>query len=313
MELIEVKEVSKEYNGSSILDAVSLVVEEGDIFGIIGQSGSGKTTLLNIIAGFVEPNEGNVFYVSKIDHQPKNLTENFQKIKRHIGFTHQHYSFYPKLTVKENVIHFGSLHGVQKGILVENAKAMLEFTGLYEHRNKLAEHLSGGMKRRLDITCSLMHKPKVLLLDEPTADLDPVLQKDIIRLIQEVNKQGITIIIASHHLESLERICTKLVLLHKGKVHSQGDVEEVKKPFLKENVTINVRTGSDKAKILQLVRRLPVQKIIDQGHQLVLESSDPARTIVALMAVVKEENLFLHDIDVRKPTLSEIFEKIAGK
>lgn len=310
MELIQLKEVGKTISKAKILEDVNLVIQEGDVFGIIGQSGSGKTTLLNLIAGFLAPSEGKVSYVSKIDGRPRNLTRNFHKIKKHIGFTHQHYSFYPKLTVKENVLHFGQLQGVKSKILVENAKNVLKFTGLYDHRNKLAEHLSGGMKRRLDITCSLMHKPKVLLLDEPTADLDPVLQKDILRLIQQVNQQGITVIIASHHLESLELICNKIALLHNGRIHTHGELEEVRKPYLREQVSINIKTGQDKDKIIRFARRLPVTRIVDQGHQLVLDTSHPQQTMAALLKIVEEENLYLNDIDLRKPSLNEIFEKV---
>ena len=310
MKLIELKEVTKEFRTNRILEDVNLVIEEGDIFGVIGQSGSGKSTLLNLIVGFIQPTEGIVYYYSRVDHEPKDLREHFHKIKRHVGFTPQHFSFYPKLTVKENLLHFGQLYGLDQETLIANAKSLLQFTKLYEHKDKLAEHLSGGMQKRLDISCSLIHKPKVLFLDEPTADLDPVLQEEILKLIQEVNRQGVTIVIASHHLESLERICSKVVILHKGKVHAMGEIEEIRKPFLKEDISINIRTGKEKERIIALVKRLPVSKIIDRGDQVILESIDPTKTFAALMQVVKDEHLYLHDIDLRKPTLSEIFEKI---
>jgi len=313
VEIIQLKGVSKEYGRNKIIEDVSLTIEEGDIFGIIGQSGSGKTTLLKLISGFIEPTEGEVVYFSKIDNKPKDLHKHFHKIKRHLGFTPQHYSFYPKLTVKENILHFGLLYGIDQKTLIENARSLLEFTGLYEHRGKLAENLSGGMQKRLDITCSLTHKPKILILDEPTADLDPVLQEDILRLIREVNKQGVTIVIASHHLESLERLCTKLAIIHRGKLESYGHLEEIRKPFLRDHITITIRTGNDKEKIIGLLQKLPVSKIIDQDHQLVIYPIDAPKTLAALLQVVKQENLYLHDIDLHKPTLTEIFQKITGK
>ncbi len=310
MELIQLKGVSKEYRTNKVLEDINITIQEGDIFGIIGQSGSGKSTLLNLIAGFLRPSEGEVLYFSKIDHQPKDLQRHFHKIKRHMGFTPQHSSFYPKLTVKENLLHFGQLYGIEKNTLIANAKNLLQFTGLYEHRDKLAEHLSGGMQKRLDLACSLIHKPKVLLLDEPTADLDHLLQEDIIRLIQEVNKQGITIVIASHHLESFERICSNIVILNQGKVHSAGNIEEIRKPYLKENITITIKTGQDKERIIALAKRLPLKKIVDQGHQLVLYPTEAGIALNSLLQIIKEEQLYLHDIDLRKPSLNEIFEKI---
>ena len=310
MELIQLKEVFKEFRKNQVLQDINLTIESGDIFGIIGQSGSGKTTLLNLIAGFAQPTEGEVVYFSKIDHKPKSLYKHFHKIKKHIGFMPQHSSFYPKLSVKENILHFGQLYGVNKKLLITNAKNLLEFTELYEHRNKLGEHLSGGMQKRLDMTCCLTHKPKVLLLDEPTADLDPVMQEDILQLVQEVNKQGITIVVASHHLESIEKICNKIAILNNGQLHSYGDVEEVRKPFLKDHVTINIKTGQDKERVLWLAKRLPLKKIVDKNHQLILYPYDINTTLNALMQIIKEENLHLHDIDLRKPSLNEIFRKI---
>jgi len=310
---IQLKGVSKKYLKQSILENVNLTISEGDIFGIIGKSGSGKTTLLNLMSGFIDPSQGEVSYISKVDHHPKNLHKNLHKIKKHIGFTPQHYSFYPKLTVKENMLHFGNLYGIKKQMLIHNAKNLLEFTNLYEHKDKLAEHLSGGMKKRLDISCSLVHKPKILFLDEPTADLDPIMQQEIITLIQQVNQQGITIVIASHDLDNIEKICTKLAVINQGKVSTYGEFEEVRKPYLKETININIRTGRDREKIIEIAKRLPVNKIVDQGHQLVLYPENPESVIIELMRIVKEENLYLNDLDIRKPTLSEIFPRIASE
>jgi len=311
VEFIQLKEVGKSFNKSKVLQGVNIVIEDGDVFGIIGQSGSGKTTLLNMISGFMEPSEGEVVYFSRVDHTPKNLNKSFSKIKKHIGFTPQHTSFYPKLTVYENLIHFGKMYGVDPKTLETNAKSLLEFTGLSGQENKLAEHLSGGMKKRLDISCSLMHKPKLLILDEPTADLDPITQEEIIDLIKEVNKQGVTVIIASHHLESLERICNKLAIVHNGIVRGYGQMEEVLKPYMKENFTFNVRAGKDKERLLELVKRLPNTRIIDQGHQLSITSTDPERAMLALMRIIKEEHLYLHDLDLHRPSLKEVLTVIA--
>ena len=311
MEFIQLKEVGKSFNKSKVLQGVNVVIEEGDVFGIIGQSGSGKTTLLNMISGFLEPSEGEVVYFSRVDHTPKNLNKNFAKIKKHIGFTPQHTSFYPKLTVHENLIHFGKMYGLDSKTLETNAQSLLEFTGLKGQEKKLAEHLSGGMKKRLDISCSLMHKPKLLILDEPTADLDPITQEEIIDLIRDVNKQGVTVVIASHHLESLERICNKLAIVHNGQVKGYGQMETVLQPYMKDNFTFNVRVGKDKDRLVNLVRRLPDTKIMDQGHQLAITSRNPELAMVALMRIIKQENLYLHDLDLHKPSLREVLTKIA--
>jgi ABC-2 type transport system ATP-binding protein len=311
VEFIQLKEVGKSFGKNKVLSDVNLTIEEGDILGIIGQSGSGKTTLLNLIAGFIEPTDGEVVYFSKVDRAPKNLHKHFNKIKKHIGYTPQHTSFYPKLNLVENLYHFGKLYGVDKATLKANAESLLQFTGLSDHRKKLGEELSGGMQKRLDISCSLIHRPKLLILDEPTADLDPITQEEIIDLVKSVSEQGVTVVIASHHLNSLERICTKLAIVDKGLVKSQGEIEEVLRPFHKEKLSINIRVGKDKEKMIELLKKLPVTKIIDQGHQLVVQPDNPELAMVALLRTIKQENLYLNDLDLRKPSLKEVLTKIA--
>jgi ABC-2 type transport system ATP-binding protein len=153
----------------------------------------------------------------------------------------------------------------------------------------------------------------VLFLDEPTSDLDPVMQREVIALIQEVNKQGVTVVMASHHLESLEKICTKIAIVHDQKVHSYGEFEDIQKPFLKDHININVKAGKDTEKIIAMVKRMPVTKIIDKGDQLVIYPQDTDRTLAQLMAMIKKENLYLYDIDLRKPTLDEVFVQITRK
>ncbi len=310
MELIQLKEVEKRYKKNVILQDVNLTIHEGDIIGIIGQSGSGKSTLLKLLCGFLQPTDGDVIYFSKKNHQPKLLRKNFKKIKKHLGYTPQHFSFYPKLTVKENLLHFGKLHGLDKKTLIANAKSLLHFTGLYDHRNKLSEHLSGGMQKRLDISCSLIHKPKILILDEPTADLDPLLQEDILSLIKEVNAQGVTVVIASHHLDSLERMCNKVAIIHKGNVRSYGDMDDVRKPYVKKGITINIKAGREKQRMVQLLQNIGVGSIVDQGHRLVISPENPHGALSSLLQAIQQEQIYLHDIDVRKPSLDEIFTKI---
>lgn len=311
MELIQLKEVSRYFGKNKILEEVNITIEEGDILGVIGKSGSGKTTLLNLITGYLGPTSGQTLYFSKVTHQPQDLNRNLSKIKKFIGFAPQHNSFYSKLTVKENLLHFGLLYDVNRDLLVTNIKSLLQFMTLWDDRNKLAEDLSGGMQKRLDVSCSIVHKPKLLVLDEPTADLDPLLQQEILLLLQEVNKQGITIVIASHDLQSIERICNKVAIIHQGKVYSNGLIDEVKKPFIKDYFTISLRPGAEKEKMIQALKILPIKRIVDQGTKLIIYPIDTAKTVRGLLDFIKEENLGLHDVDMRLPSLYEIFEQIS--
>lgn len=232
MDLLCLKGVGKSFRKTPVLQNVSMVIEDGDILGIIGRSGGGKTTLLNLITGFIEPTEGEVLYHSKAFNEKRDLNDNLNKIKKFFGFTPQHNSFYHKLTVRENLWHFGKLYDIDKDTLNNNISNLLNFTQLIDHQDKLADQLSGGMQKRLDISCSLVHKPKILVLDEPTADLDPILQKEILYMLKEVNKQGVTIVVASHQLDSIEQICNKVAIVHGGTIKSYGPINRLGKHSL---------------------------------------------------------------------------------
>jgi ABC-2 type transport system ATP-binding protein len=310
VESVQLKGVVKDFGKSRILDDVNITIKEGDLMGVIGQSGSGKTTLLNLISGFLRPSEGNVLFSSGPASHPLDLRKNLSKIKKQIGFTPQHNSFYPKLTVKENLVHFGKLYGIKKNTLESNIKGLLNITKLSDHVNKISDQLSGGMQKRLDIACSLIHKPKLLILDEPTADLDPVLQKEMLLFLKEINRKDVTIVIASHNLEGIEQICNKIAIIHKGKVKSFGNLEEVRKPFIKDHFTINLHSREDKDRLLDHIKNMPVEKIVDQGHSLIVYPNNPEMAINNIIRLIREENLSLHDLDLRKTSLNEVFEQI---
>jgi len=310
VDVIQLKEVSKEFGKKVILDNINFSIEEGDIFGIIGQSGSGKTTLLNILIGFYEPDEGKVLYQFDENKRPKEVHKHLHEIRKKFGFAAQISSFYPKLTIKENLFHFGKLYGIKTPILKNNKNNLLAFTKLKNHQNKLAEHLSVGMQKRLDLSCSLIHKPKILILDEPTADLDPILQKEILHLIKQANKQGITVIIASHHLNDIEHICNKVALIHKGRITTWGTVEEVKKPYLQRDGGIHIKAGENHQKMIEHAKQLPITQIIDKGDSLVLCSPEIQNALYHLINLIQRENITLEDLDIKKPTLQDVFETI---
>lgn len=312
MEILQIKEVTKAFDNKIILDRIDFSINEGDIFGIIGQSGSGKTTLLNLLIGFYEPDEGKVLY--KLDHKKaKEIHKNLPEVKRKFGFAAQISSFYPKLTIKENLLHFGKLYGVKKSVIEKNKDNLLEFTELKDHQNQLAEHTSVGMQKRLDLSCSLIHKPKVLFLDEPTADLDPVLQKEILHLIKHANKQGITVIIASHHLNDIEQICNKVALLHNGKITTWGTLEKVKRPYLKKDNAIHIKAGGYHKKLLRHIKHLPDSRIIDKGNSLIIFSPEIQDTLYRLIRLAHKEKIAFEDLDIKKPSLQEVFEIIIKK
>ena len=309
VELVSVKGVCKEFGDHLVLDNINLTINEGDIYGIIGKSGSGKSTLLNALVGFLEVDEGVVFYHTATGKKIL-LNENKFKIKKRIGFASQKISFYPKLTVKENLLHFGRMYNLDDKVLIENAKNLLHFTGLMSFRNNLAEGLSGGMQKRLDIACSLIQKPKLLVLDEPVMHLDPALKREILKLIREVNKQGITVVMASHDLESIESICEKVAILYKGEIHVNSSVEDLRCSFSENYGQINLKSIKYHDLLLDFVKSLSVEKIIDRKNNIILKTKDLERTTNQLVSFIKNHDLQLNNLEVSQPSLKKIFEEV---
>lgn len=311
--LIELKGVSRKFGKNIVLEDVNLSIEEGDIIGIIGKSGSGKTTLLNLITGFIQPSSGKILHSFRVTQGPVCLNKNLNKIKDLIGFAPQHNSFYPKLTVVENLLHFGQLYGLKRETIKNNIQGLLKATELHHHYKKLGEQLSGGMQKRLDLACSLVHKPKILVLDEPTADLDPLLQKEILSFLQEINKQGVTLVIASHQLNLLEEVCNKVVIIHEKRLDNCGLIEDLRKPYLKKHFTISLDLGKDKEQVLSFLKTFSTEKIIDKGSNIIVHPSNTTETITKLLKLIEEQDLSCRDLDLCQPTLNEIFESITLK
>ena len=216
---LEVKELAKVINEKIIVDRISFSVEEGETFGLLGANGSGKTTTFNMLAGLLKPSTGKARIFEK----------NVRDVKRDIGFVTQADSFYENLTVKENLEFFASLHGIQER--KERVKKMLDEIKLTTKRDSLACNLSGGMKKRLNMGCSLIHDPKILFLDEPTVGLDPVVRREVWKLIKGLKETKKTILITSHYMEEVEHLCDRVAIMFGGRIVASGTPAQLKKKY----------------------------------------------------------------------------------
>ena len=202
------------------LENLSLNVNAGEIFGLIGRNGSGKTTALKVLCGLLKPKNGNVF----LDGQQVNTGKN--EFKKMIGYCPQENSFFEKLTVRENMKYFAKLYDVEQdtGKLIESISKSL---CLEDQVGVLAANLSGGMKRRLNIACTLMHEPQIILMDEPSIELDPVSKGELWKLIKLINRTGTTIIISSNNMEEIHYLCDMVTFLENGRKVYEGAPNDV--------------------------------------------------------------------------------------
>ena len=315
--ILRVSRVSKRFGRRSILRDVSLDVEEGEILAIIGSSGSGKTTLLKSMIGFNIPEEGDVKF--RRDAAPGSAVKRVYSsvfsaglaAKKVFGFASQDPSFYENLTVKENLVYFGSLYGLEGKSLDSNADILIELMGLKAAEKTLGCKLSGGMQRRLDIACALIHGPEILILDEPTSDLDPVLRTHILNIIRKINRRGTTVIMASHHLSEVEALCSRIAIIKEGQLIDVDTPTRLKAKYERgQDISLQTYPG-DYHGIYQAVKTAcpEVSGTVSNGG-VVIRARHPKATLEAVWKALDELDEELVDIRVSKPGLDELFLKL---
>lgn len=210
MDLVVANRVSKRFKNKVIIDNIGMTIKKGEIVGILGSSGSGKSTFIKILIGFMEPTKGSV----------KILSEAGGKTKNPLGYSMQNNAIYTNLTVKQNLHYFAKIYNCPKGQIKQQVKKVIEKLKLKEYENELVLNLSGGTKKRVDIACALINNPEIVVFDEPFVGLDPELIESISKLILELNKEGKTIVISSHRIGEVSKICTRLVAIKNKKFYA---------------------------------------------------------------------------------------------
>lgn len=310
-----VRDVSKRYGNREVLDKMSFEVRKGEILGLIGASGAGKTTLLHMLVGFVPSSSGSILFHA---YTPRGIIEcdvldHHAVVNRSYGFASQQPSFYEKLTVLENLHYFGQMYDLSQDAIGQNAEVLLRLMELKASSHVLAEHLSGGMKRRLDIACALIHNPPVLILDEPTADLDPVLRMQIWEVIKRINERGTTVILSSHHLNELDTLCDRIGIIKDGRLVDIDTPDKLKSKYSRQqDIMIETFPGNYD----EVVRRLKAENITAitrEGTYLVIKTENPERVISALLQALHKTGESLIDLKLNKPNLDNVFVTIYRK
>jgi len=311
--LIKVESISKRFNTNQVVENISFEVRPAEIFGIIGLSGAGKTTLLNLIVGFLHPDAGDVV-LELPDGRKISVYKHPELVKKMFGFSTQTPSFYEKLTVEENLAHFGELYGLPSAKIITKTNYLLKLVGLYDSKKALAQNLSGGMQKRLDIACALIHDPKMIVLDEPTADLDPILRVKLWDLIRQINKQGTTIIIASHFIDEIEFLCNRIAILRNKQITEIGTSEDLISIYSKEfELTLETKSREYGYIIKKLERKKLVDKHKYYQDKLILYTKKPRTALNELNKLLGDKKEIVRKIVLSRPSLSEVFEAFVKK
>ncbi|MBO4805891.1 MAG: ABC transporter ATP-binding protein [Paludibacteraceae bacterium] len=217
--IIEISNLKKTYRGntSPSVDGLTLSISEGEVFGLLGPNGAGKTTTIHILCGLVRPDSGEAKVCGY------SVFREMSKIREMIGVVPQDFALYPSLTAIENLMVYGGVYGLPKRELKERIDSLLAIFDLTTNRNRRIEHYSGGMKRRVNLIAGLLHRPKVLFLDEPTVGIDVQSRHVIIENLKRFNQEGTTMVYTSHHLDEAEHFCSHIALVDEGHVICEGE------------------------------------------------------------------------------------------
>ena len=305
--IVKIDSLVKRYGDLIALDHFSLEIKKGEIFGLLGPNGSGKTTTINCLLSLLSFDKGNIEIFGK------KMTPVSYDIKKNIGIIMQNVAVFDELTVRENIDYFCGLYITDKAKRRQCVEEAIKFVGLEDFTKFYPKKLSGGLLRRLNIACGIAHKPELIILDEPTVAVDPQSRNKILEGIQELNRNGATIIYTSHYMEEVEQICTRIAIMDKGKKIAEGTKDELKRMIKNtETVTIEVMGLSEETR--SEMSALPhVYETEYDGQCLTVYCSGGKHNLIRILDLLRQKDLSFGRVYSKLPTLNDVFLEITGK
>ncbi|CAD6491036.1 MAG: Vitamin B12 import ATP-binding protein BtuD [Candidatus Argoarchaeum ethanivorans] len=290
MNSVEVSSVSKSFDGRAVVSDLSFEVRAGEIFGLLGPNGAGKTTMIRMLLDIIRPDSGRITVLNRSSGEVKDF----------IGYLPEERGLYRKLTVMDTLMYLGSLKNNQSE---ERTLALLEKMGLLSHRDKKVSELSKGMQQKIQIIAAIIHDPDLVILDEPFTGLDPVNMKLVQDLILELKNKGKTILISTHMMDKVERMCDRIFMIHRGSGVLYGSISEIKSRYGKNTIFIEFEGK---------LKSIPgVKKINNAGNyaELTLDSGTDSQSV--LKSIVGEVRV--NKFEISAPPLNEIFIDVVEK
>jgi ABC-2 type transport system ATP-binding protein len=298
---IKIENLSKGFNDIKAVDNISFDVGKGELFGLVGPDGAGKTTTIRNLCGLIKPDSGNITLLG-ID-----IIKHKKEAQNTIGYLSQRFSLYGDLSVDENIEFFADINGVKN--YIDRRNELLEFTRLTQFRDRIADKLSGGMKQKLALACSLIHRPKILFLDEPTTGVDPVSRRDFWKILSGLIKEGITILMSTPYLDEAER-CNRVALMNKGSILALDTPQNIKKTINREVIEIICPEARKAYKIIKDEPGMEVQLFGDR-IDIVVENS--AKLLNQILELFNQKGISITGYRVIPPSLENVFIHLVGE
>jgi ABC-2 type transport system ATP-binding protein len=305
--LLEVKNLIKRYDDYLALDHINLSINEGEIFGLLGPNGAGKTTTISILSGLTNYDGGEVKFMGK------EIRRHEMDVKQEIGIVPQEIALFDDLSAYENLDYFGRLYGLKGKLLKERIDEALIFTGLTDKRKDRPKKFSGGMKRRLNIACAIVHHPKLIIMDEPTVGIDPQSRNHILQSIKELNRMGSTIIYTSHYMEEVKEICTRIAIVDQGRVIAEGTQEQLTSLVSSEE-TLVIELSSINYSLVEQIKKIQnVRECNALENRLEVIGKKGGQNIGRVVQLITESGIEITSINIEKPSLESVFLTLTGR
>lgn len=303
MEMVNTQGLTRRFSELVAVDGLDLHVEKGEIFGIVGPDGSGKTTTLRMLSGLINPSAGSAM-VAGYD-----VVSQSTEVKDRIGYMAQRFGLYTELTVQENMDFYADLFGISATDRETLGRRLLHMTRMEPFGSRLAGQLSGGMKQKLGLMCTLLHRPEILFLDEPTNGVDPVSRRDFWTILYDLVKDGLTVVVTTAYLDEAER-CNRVALMHRGRIIRAGEPESLKQSL--DEVCYQVRTSDNRQAreaLLRLDRVLSATPAGDSIHVF----ADRQLAGSEIQQSLAGTGLQVHEIERIEPSLEDVFIALIEK
>lgn len=306
-DVLVVREVVRRFGDLVAVDGVSFRIAPGETYGLLGPNGAGKTTTISMVAGLLPADSGTITVLGRP------VGPRHTQVKRHVGLVPQDLAIYPELSARENLVFFGRLQGLSGRALGARVDEVLEIVGLADRAKDATKEYSGGMKRRLNIGIGLLHRPTLLILDEPTVGVDPQSRNAILESVETLSHEGMAVLYTTHYMEEAERLCDRIAIVDSGRIQAEGTREELIR-LTGELDRIRLAGGGDVARAAEAVRVLPGVASADADHRSVLLAVRDAPTALAgIVTAATGAGMALEDVAITRPNLESVFLQLTGK
>jgi len=302
-EAIRTENLSRIFGTNTAVDRLNLTVEKGELFGLVGPDGAGKTTLLRLLTAILDPSSGNAWVGGR------SILDEGEEIKEHIGYMSQRFGLYEDLTVMENILFYADLYDVPKKERPPRIERLLGFSNLTPFKDRRAGNLSGGMKQKLGLACTLVHTPEILFLDEPTNGVDPVSRRDFWRILYDLLREGITTIISTSYLDEAER-CTRVALFDKGRLLLVEKPDAMRRSFPYPMLEI---WCDDSRRAGEITKRLEGVKNVSVYGDRIHVSLDREERGDSVVTALRNESIRVLDQRAAMPSIEDIFISTIGQ